>query len=104
MRKTSDHPVFCVLITVQRDGDLYYAQCPQIGRIHVCGESIDEAREAADDAFVAYLEMSLRNGDPIPPGILADQTRPNAAEQNRLEQKQTRTTRTFVEEVGLAFA
>lgn len=104
MRKTSDHPVFCVLITVQRDGDLYYAQCPQIGRIHVCGESIDEAREAAEDAFVAYLEMSLRNGDPIPPEILADQTQANAAEQYRLEQKQTRSTRTFVEEVGLAFA
>lgn len=104
MRKTSDHPVFCALITVQRDGDSHYAQCPQIGRIHVCGESIDEAREAAEDAFVAYLEMSLRNGDPIPREILADQTQANSAEQSQLEQKQTRTTRTFVEEVGLAFA
>lgn len=104
MRKKSDHPVFCVLITVQRDGDLYYAQCPQIGGIHVCGESVDEAREAAEDAFVTYLEMSLRNGDPIPREILADQTQANSAEQYQLEEKQTRTTRTFVEEVGLAFA
>lgn len=104
MRKKSDHPVFCVLITVQEDGDFYYAQCPQIGGIHVCGESVDETREAAEDAFVAYLEMSLRNGDPIPREILADQNQPNSAEQYQLEQKQTHTTRTFVQEVGLAFA
>ena len=104
MRKKSGHPVFCVLITVERDGDLYYGQCPQIGGIHVCGESVDEAREAAEDAFVAYLEMSLRNGDPIPREILADQTQSNSAEQYQREQKQTRTTRTFIEEVGLAFA
>ena len=104
MRKAPEHIVFCVQITVEEDGEIYYAQCPQLGCIHVCGESVDEARKAAEDAFVAYVGMSLKNGDPIPPEVIATQATQGFAEVHQLEENHSRRTQTFVEEVGLAFA
>lgn len=63
-------PVFRVHVVVEQDGeDAYYAHCPQLGCIHVSGETRDEAKQAVVAAVQTYLEMSLKNGDPIPIGV-----------------------------------
>ena len=62
-------PVFRVHIVVEEDGDAFYAHCPQLGCIHVSGETLEEAEQALISAVQVYLEMSLANGDPIPIGV-----------------------------------
>jgi predicted RNase H-like HicB family nuclease len=63
-------PVFRVQVVVEQDGDdAFYAHCPQLGCIHVSGETLQEAQEAVIAAVQVYLEMSFANGDPIPIGV-----------------------------------
>ncbi len=62
-------PVFRVKIYVELDGEVFHGYCSELDCIHVCGDSIEEAVDAATDAVYAYLKLSFANGDPIPIGI-----------------------------------
>ena len=63
-------PVFRVHYVVEQDGDdAFYAHCPQLGCIHVSGETEREAEQALVAAVQVYLEVSFGNGDPIPIGV-----------------------------------
>ena len=63
-------------VDVERDGDGYYATCPDLGCVHVFVETEDEIREAIEDAARAYLAMTIRHGDSIPDGIVVWQGSP----------------------------
>lgn len=65
-------PVFRVNAVVEPDGDgTYYGHCPEIGCIHVSGDTPEETEETLSAAIKTYLTMSIRNGDPIPIGVQA---------------------------------
>lgn len=55
-----------VNVVVEEDGSGYYAYCPDLGAIHVYGDTIDEVKENVRDALLAYVEMSIKHGDPLP--------------------------------------
>ena len=60
-----------VALEITREAkDSFTVTCPQIGCIFVHEESEAAAIEAAHEAIDAYVEMSLRHGDPIPPEII----------------------------------
>lgn len=61
--------VFQVRIFVEEEDEGFYAFCPDLNCIHVYGDSEDDALNSAKDAVLVYLDMSLKNGDPIPIGI-----------------------------------
>ncbi len=63
--------VFKVLIVVEEEQEGYYGHCPDLGCIHVYGDSSEEARGAAKDAVASYLTMSMAHGDPIPIGVVS---------------------------------
>ena len=66
---------FKVRIVVEEDeGAGFYGTCPDLGCIHVFGETPEEAVSAARDAFESWLAMSLANGDPVPVGKASGQT------------------------------
>ena len=61
---------FRVQVEIEQDGDdAFYAHCPQLGCIHVSGETLEEAKETVIAAAQVYLQMSFANDDPIPIGI-----------------------------------
>lgn len=62
--------IFKILIIVERDGDGFYAYCPELEGIHVYGDTPEEALSVTKDAVEVYLKMSLAHGDPIPIGQL----------------------------------
>lgn len=63
-----------VLLKITEEAeDSFTVTCPQIGCIFVHEESEAAAIGAAHEAIDAYLEMSLRHGDPIPPEIIVQQ-------------------------------
>ena len=89
---------FKVRIVVEEDeGAGFYGTCPDLGCIHVFGETLEEAVSAARDAFESYLVMSLANGDPIPVGIVARQP-----ERTPREPAFSRNSQEFVEDVRFA--
>ena len=44
----------------------YNVVIPAIPEICTCGETLEEAREMAEDAIRCYLESALKQGEPIP--------------------------------------
>ena len=70
IEKSAARATFRVRVVVEQDGDdAFYAHCPELGCIHVSGDTPEEAEHAVAEAVKAYLTMSLANGDPIPIGI-----------------------------------
>lgn len=63
--------LFQVLIVIEKDGAGYRATCPDLGCVHVYGDTQEEALSNARDAAECYLAMTMQNGDPIPVGIVA---------------------------------
>ncbi|WP_157654007.1 type II toxin-antitoxin system HicB family antitoxin [Burkholderia ubonensis] len=59
-----------VRIEVERDGDAYYAYCPDLKGVHVDGNTADEARNNAMLAVSAYVQSLVRHDEPIPLGIM----------------------------------
>lgn len=67
-----DKPIigFRVEVVVEPDEDGFHAYCPALKGLHTCGDTKDEALENAKDAAIAYLQSSIKYGDPIPVGIV----------------------------------
>jgi len=63
---------FQVAVVVEPDGDEFYAYCPAIKGLHVGGATVAEAVKNARDAAIAFLEMMVEYGDPIPVGVQFD--------------------------------
>jgi len=57
--------------------DSFTVTCPQIGCIFVHEETEEAAIHAAQHAVEAYIEMSMKHGDPIPPEIIQRQEKLN---------------------------
>ena len=92
--------VFQVRVVVESDGDdAFYAHCPELGCIHVSGETSEEAEKAAVEAVQSYLVMSIANGDPIPIGVQEERRVGSSRRAGR-----TATRREFFENVSLAAA
>lgn len=68
--------LFVIRVIVENDDGGFYASCPDLGCIQVYGDSRDEALTNAKDAVRAYLDMTMRHGDPIPAGIVRWQGSP----------------------------
>lgn len=61
---------FRVEVKVEPDSVGFHAYCPALKGLHTCGDTEQEALQNAKDAAVAYLRTSIKNGDPIPIGVL----------------------------------
>jgi predicted RNase H-like HicB family nuclease len=61
---------FRVELVVEPDDVGFHAYCPALKGLHTCGDTEQEALQNARDAAVAYLQTSIKYGDPIPIGIL----------------------------------
>ena len=67
-----DKPIigFRIEVVVEPDEDGFHAYCPALKGLHTCGGTKEEALENAKDAATAYLQSSIKHGDPIPIGIV----------------------------------
>lgn len=54
-----------VTVIIEPDENGYYAHCPGLPGIHVCGDTQKEALRNARDAIRAILEIKIEHGDPI---------------------------------------
>ena len=61
---------FKVEVIVEPDEDGFHAYCPALKGLHTCGDTKEEALENAKYAAIAYLQSSIKHGDPIPVGIV----------------------------------
>ena len=61
---------FRVEVVVEPDDIAFHAYCPALKGLHTCGDTVEEAIRNARDAATAYLQSSIKHGDPIPVGIL----------------------------------
>lgn len=61
---------FKVEVIVEPDEGGFHAYCPALKGLHTCGDTKEEALRNAKDAAIAYLQSSIKHGDPIPVGIL----------------------------------
>ena len=59
-----------IRILVERDGEEFYAYCPDLKGVHVGGETEEEALRNAREAVEAYIESLMRHQQPIPVGVL----------------------------------
>lgn len=66
-----DHFKVMVRIEVERDGDAFYAFCPDLKGLHVDGATEQEARQNAIQAVVAYMQSLVRHDEPIPVGVIS---------------------------------
>lgn len=62
-----------VSITIEPDGDRFYAYCSALKGLHVDGDTEEEALGHANDAVIAYLRSLIKHGDPIPIGLIANE-------------------------------
>lgn len=56
---------FEVTISVQKDGDGYYAFCPGLPGVFACGATVDEAIKNAKDGATSILKSKIRFNDSI---------------------------------------
>jgi len=61
---------FKVEVIVEPDDIGFHAYCPALKGLHTCGDTEEEALRNARDAAIAYLQSSIKHGDPIPVGII----------------------------------
>jgi predicted RNase H-like HicB family nuclease len=57
-----------VTVIIEPDENGYYAHCPGLPGLHVCGDTQKEALKNARDAIRAILETKIEHGDPIVSG------------------------------------
>jgi len=56
-------------ITIEPDGDGFYAHCPAFKGLHTCGATEEEALSNAKDAIGAYICSLIKHDEPIPKGV-----------------------------------
>ena len=61
---------FRIEVIVEPDDIGFHAYCPALKGLHTYGDTEEEALQNARDAAIAYLESSIKHGDPIPVGIM----------------------------------
>lgn len=61
---------FKVEVIIEPDETGFHAYCPALKGLHTCGDTKEEALRNARDAAMAYLQSSIKHGDPIPVGII----------------------------------
>lgn len=61
---------FRIDVFIESDETGFYAYCPALKGLHTCGDTEEEALQNAKDAATAYLQSSIKHGDPIPVGII----------------------------------
>lgn len=61
---------FRIEVIVEPDDTGFHAYCPALEGLHTCGDTEEEALGNAKDAAIAYLQSSIKHGDPIPVGIV----------------------------------
>lgn len=61
---------FKIDIIVESDENGYHAYVPALKGLHTCGDTKQEALKNAKDAAIAYLQSLVKNGDPIPVGVV----------------------------------
>lgn len=68
----SQQPIigFRIEVVVEPDDIGFHAYCPALKGLHTRGDTPEEARSNARDAAIAYLDSSIKHGDPIPVGIV----------------------------------
>ncbi|MBM3148493.1 MAG: type II toxin-antitoxin system HicB family antitoxin [Chloroflexi bacterium] len=79
------HPTieFQVNIVVEPDKDGFHAFCPALKGLHACGDTEHEALSNARDAAIAYIQSLIKHGDPIPVGIIVDESQETKRAQSR---------------------
>ncbi len=70
MQRDGPNIGFRIEVVVEPDDGGFHAYCPALQGLHTCGDTKEEALSNARDAAVAYLQSSMKHGDPIPVGIL----------------------------------
>ncbi len=65
---------FRVSVVVEPDDADFHAYCPALKGLHVSGNTEEEAIQNAGDAASAYLESLIKHKDPIPVGIVMEET------------------------------
>jgi predicted RNase H-like HicB family nuclease len=65
-----DHFKVKVRIEVERDGDEFYAFCPDLKGVHVDGATEEEARSNAVSAVRLYLQSMVAHDESIPVGVM----------------------------------
>jgi antitoxin HicB len=63
--KSHEEYNFTVLFEPAVEGG-YVVKCPALPGLVTEGDTLDEAREMAEDAIRAYLESLRKDGEPIP--------------------------------------
>ena len=58
--------------TIEKDGDMYIAQFPDMPNIATCGFTHEEALAMAQEALEGCLESDISRGMPIPPPSYSD--------------------------------
>jgi antitoxin HicB len=58
--------------TIEKEGDEYIAQFPDMTNVVTCGFSHDEALAMAKDALDGCIEVSIENNYPVPPPSFAE--------------------------------
>lgn len=61
---------FRIEVIIEPDEIGFHAYCPALKGLHTCGDSKEEALRNAKDAARAYLQSSMKHGDPIPVGVI----------------------------------
>lgn len=61
---------FRIEVIVEPDDTGFHAYCPALKGLHTCGDTEEEALRNAKDAAIAYLQSSIKHGDPIPIGVV----------------------------------
>ena len=57
---------FRVRICVERDGDRFYAYCPELKGVHEDGSTIESAIFNAKESALVYLKSVINHNDPLP--------------------------------------
>ena len=54
-----------VPIKIEPDGDGFHAYSPILKGLHTCGDTMEEVKQNAANAVIAYLESLIKHRDPL---------------------------------------
>ena len=57
-------------IHVVRDGDGFYAHCPELQGLLADGDNISDLKKNVQDAVSGYIKSLIKHNDPLPAGII----------------------------------
>lgn len=82
--------VFKIQVIVEPVEKGFHGYCPALKGLHTDGNTVEEAFDNAYDAAQAYIRSLIKHGDPIPVGILINDSHKKANQQHRKGNHQVR--------------